>query len=104
MEYTMEEWAVKRKKEMAESSRQEEIKRCDDLLDQCGKCKSNKAIHGESFTCGVNMCRSGRGYACQACSFLKYVGLDGEFEKQIIAPVYPCECFEEIEMRGSDKF
>jgi len=92
---TAEEWGIKRNEEIAESPRQEEIKRCYKLLDQCNICKHNKANHKEPFTCGASMCKLGRGYPCLACSFLKYVGSDHS-EEQIRAPKYPCECFEEI--------
>jgi len=91
----MKEWAIKREKEMAKSPRQEEIERCNKLFAQCDRCKHNKANCKESFTCGVNMCKMERGYACEACSFLKYVG-SNRFEEQIRAPIYPCESFEEM--------
>lgn len=89
--FTTEEWAAKREKEMTESPRQEEIGRCNKLLDQCERCRNRK----KSFTCGANMCKSERGYPCQACSFLKHVG-SGSFEEQMHAPTYPCEYFEEV--------
>ena len=91
----MEEWSIEREKEKTKSPRQEEIKRCNELLDQCDKCKHNKANCKESFTCGASMCKLGLGYSCQACSFLKHVG-SGGFEEQIQAPIYPCESFEGI--------
>lgn len=95
MNYIMEEWAAKRKKEIAESSRQEEIKRCRELYDQCTRCQHNKANCKESFTCGASMCRAGLVYPCLACAFLKYVG-SGSFEEEIHAPIYPCASFGEI--------
>lgn len=92
---TIEEWAAKRKKEIAESPRQEEIKSCRDLNNQCDVCRYNKANCKEPFTCGASMCKAGLFHPCRACSFLKYIG-SGSYEEEISAPTYPCESFKEI--------
>lgn len=94
--YTIEEWNAKRQTEITNSPRQEEIERCNKFWEQCFKCKYNKLNTGESFTCGATGCVLGYDYQCTACSFGKYVGGDNKkFEKQISAPPYPCEGFEE---------
>ena len=83
-----------RLKQINESPRQLEIKRCMDLLDMCKLCVHNKANQQVLFTCGSTQCIVN--YPCMACSFLKWVN-SGRFEDEIIAPPFPCDKYEKYE-------
>ena len=85
---TAEEWGYEYKQRLATSERQEEIKRCNDLLALCDTCANRK----KTFTCGTDQCE--KGYACLACSFLKWVGSGVYPEDELVAPPSECESYE----------